>query len=53
MSQLICSNCGMIGKPKTITKGSFLIELVLWLFSTVIASLYVTYSFLSEKEIDL
>jgi len=32
MSLLICSNCGTVGTPKTITKGSFLIELVLWLF---------------------
>lgn len=31
MSQQICSNCGTVGKPKTVTKGSFLIELVLWL----------------------
>jgi hypothetical protein len=31
MSKLICSNCGTIGKPKTITKGSILIEIALWL----------------------
>jgi hypothetical protein len=29
-SQLICSNCGTIGKPKTFTKGSILIEIFLW-----------------------
>ena len=28
---LICSNCGTIGKPITITKGSFFIEIILWL----------------------
>lgn len=27
----ICSNCGYLGWPKKITKGSFLIELVLWI----------------------
>lgn len=29
--QMICSNCGLQGKPKTITKGNLLIEIVLWL----------------------
>jgi len=27
----ICSACGTQGEPKTITKGSFVIELFLWL----------------------
>ena len=27
----ICSNCGFRGKPKLVTKGSILIEIVLWL----------------------
>ena len=27
----ICSNCGYIGQAKKVTKGSILIELVLWL----------------------
>ena len=31
MSQLICPNCGNIGSPKTVTEGSILIELVLWI----------------------
>lgn len=26
----ICSTCGTIGNPKTFTKGSFLIEIILW-----------------------
>ena len=30
--QYICSDCGSSGKPKKITKGIFLIELLLWLF---------------------
>jgi hypothetical protein len=28
---MICANCGCSGKPKKITKGSFWIELILWL----------------------
>jgi hypothetical protein len=31
MAQLICSSCGTVGTPKTVTKGSILIELFLWL----------------------
>lgn len=27
----ICSNCGYTGQPKKVTKGSTLMELVLWL----------------------
>ena len=29
--ELMCTNCGFKGKPKLITKGSILIELVLWI----------------------
>ncbi len=29
--ELICSNCGYTGESMTVTKGSFFIELVLWL----------------------
>lgn len=32
MEKLICPNCGFSGCPKTITKGSFSVELILWLF---------------------
>ena len=30
-SSMFCPNCGTVGAPKTITKGSFLIEFILWL----------------------
>jgi predicted RNA-binding Zn-ribbon protein involved in translation (DUF1610 family) len=30
--EFICGNCGYIGKTKKATKGSFWIELALWLF---------------------
>lgn len=29
--QFVCTSCGYVGRPKKITKGSFLMELVLWL----------------------
>ena len=40
MSQLICSNCGTVGEPKTVTKGSLLIEIFLWLCLIVPGLLY-------------
>jgi hypothetical protein len=30
-TKMYCSNCGAVAIPKRITKGSFLIEVVLWL----------------------
>ena len=29
--ELLCTNCGYKGKPKLKTKGSILIELILWI----------------------
>jgi hypothetical protein len=40
MSQLICSNCGTVGTPKTVTKGSILIEIVLWICFIVLGIIY-------------
>jgi hypothetical protein len=28
----VCTACGSVGRPERVTKGSFLIELALWLF---------------------
>jgi len=28
---MICTECGSVGKPKSAVKGSFLIEVILWL----------------------
>jgi len=36
----ICTTCGHIGLPDRITKGSFLIELALWLFFIVPGLIY-------------
>ncbi len=40
MGQFICPNCGNVGTPKTITKGSILIELVLWITFIVPGFIY-------------
>ena len=36
----ICAACGTVGKPKTVTRGSFLIEIVLWLCFLVPGLIY-------------
>ena len=36
----ICSNCGYVGKSKSVTKGSTLIELFLWLLFIIPGLLY-------------
>jgi hypothetical protein len=38
--QQICPNCGYQGAPRSITKGSFLIELFLWLCFIIPGLLY-------------
>ncbi len=30
-AEMYCDNCGTTGKPKTRTKGSFVIEVLMWL----------------------
>jgi len=40
MKNFVCSNCGYIGKQKTYTKGSFIIELFLWLMLIVPGIIY-------------
>lgn len=36
----ICKNCGYVGSPKMMTKGSFLMELVLWILLIVPGIIY-------------
>lgn len=38
--ELICSSCGHRGKAKTITRGSFLVEIILWLLFLIPGLLY-------------
>jgi len=38
--EYICANCGYKGRPKTLTKGSFSIEIVLWLFFIIPGLIY-------------
>jgi hypothetical protein len=36
----ICADCGTVGKGKTVTRGSFLIEIILWLCFIVPGLIY-------------
>jgi len=47
----ICANCGTIGKVKTHTQGSFLIEVVLWLFFLLPGLIYSIWRLTTRKEV--
>ena len=38
--EFLCTACGYVGKPKQMVKGSFVIELVLWLFFLIPGLIY-------------
>lgn len=38
--QYICTVCGYLGESRTVTKGSFLIEIILWLFFLIPGLIY-------------
>ena len=40
MAKKICSQCGTVGKAKLKTPGSFLLELILWLFFIIPGVIY-------------
>lgn len=40
MSNMVCTSCGSVGEPKSVTRGSFLIEVVLWLCFIIPGLLY-------------
>lgn len=44
----ICTACGHVGRPDRITKGSFLIEIVLWLFFIVPGLIYTIWRLTSK-----
>lgn len=46
----ICKHCDTISKPKTITKGSFIIELFLWLFFIIPGVIYSLWRITSRYE---
>ena len=37
MKQFVCPACGYVGKPKSMAKGSMVLELLLWLLGLILA----------------
>lgn len=44
----ICTSCGYLGESRTITKGNFLIEVILWLFLVVPGLIYTIWRLTSK-----
>lgn len=43
MNAKVCPNCGHKGKPKKVTRGSILMELILWLALLIPGIIYSTW----------
>lgn len=51
MGKRVCPNCGYVGKPKKKTKGSFWIEVILWLMFIVPGILYSVWRISSREKV--
>jgi hypothetical protein len=49
--QLICSACGTVGKPKTETRGSIFIEIILWLCFLVPGLIYTIWRLTTRRPV--
>jgi hypothetical protein len=50
MSKLYCTTCGTVAAPKTTTKGSFIIEIILWLFMILPGVIYTVWRLSSRQK---
>ena len=50
-TDMYCQNCGVTGKPKTQTKGSFLIEVFLWLCLIIPGWIYSLWRLTSREKV--
>jgi hypothetical protein len=48
---MICPNCGTQGKPKTYTRGSILIEIVLWICFIIPGLIYSLWRLSSRQKV--
>ena len=51
MTKMICTKCGSTGKTKSHTKGSILIELVLWLCFLVPGLIYSLWRLTTRRQV--
>ncbi len=47
----VCKSCGFVGKPKTYTKGSIFIEIILWLFLIVPGLVYTIWRLTTREKV--
>ena len=50
MTKIVCTSCGFTGESSTVTKGSMLIELVLWLCFLIPGLIYSIWRLSSKYE---
>jgi len=48
---MVCTNCGYVGKPKSRTKGSLAIELILWLMFLVPGLIYSVWRLTTRQKV--
>ena len=48
---MICANCGTVGSPKTVTKGSFALELLMWLLFLLPGLIYSAWRLSSRAKV--
>ena len=49
--QWICTTCGYIGRPKKVTRGSFWMEVVLWMLLIVPGIIYSVWRLTSKQKV--
>ena len=47
----VCRNCGTVGNSKIVTKGSFFIELILWLSFLIPGLIYTAWRMTSKYKV--
>lgn len=51
MAKMVCTVCGTVGDSKTHVKGSFFIELLLWLFFLVPGLIYTIWRLTTKAKV--
>jgi len=51
IKELLCANCGYQGKPKLRVKGSFVIEVLLWLFFLLPGLIYSVWRLTTKQQV--
>ena len=49
--EVICTVCGHVGKVKNLTKGSFMIELLMWIFFIIPGIIYTIWRLTTQQKV--